>query len=186
GGARERLKAGRQLMAKGLPLQPKTSEIVAAAQVVKSKLDEVANPVRASEAAKLAQGLADRSLAARPPTQQKIACTRGCNYCCHTFVAITPPEAFRLADSVRKGQAGGPSVEAVRARARPLIGLSPESRLGAKHACPLLIDGACSVYATRPLVCRQATSLNVDVCIDEFEGRDLAASIPVSGVHLQH
>lgn len=183
---RDRMKAGRQLLGQGLPLQPKTSEILAIAQVVKAKLDEAGNARRASEAAELAQTLAETSLVARPATKQQIACARGCSYCCYTFVAITPPEAFRLAEAVRGGQAAGVTPAAMRERARPLIGVSPESRIGGKLACPLLVDGACSVYRYRPLVCRQATSLDVAVCIDEFEGRNLSARIPISGVHLQH
>lgn len=183
---RERLKAGRHLLSTGLPLQPKSSEIMAVAQAIKAKLDEDGNTRRAGEAAELAQTLAETSLAARPPTQQRIACTRGCSYCCHTFVAITPPEAFRLAAAVRRSKAAGLAPDAVRERARPLIGVSPEARIGGKLACPLLVEGACSVYTFRPLVCRQATSLNVAVCIDEFEGRNLSARIPISGVHIQH
>lgn len=184
--ARERIKVGRHLLGHGLPLQPRTSEIVAIAQVVKAKLDEAGNDRRASEAAELAQSLAETSLAARPSTQQKIACTRGCSYCCHTFVAITPPEAFRLAAAVRAGHAAGMAPDVVRERGRAQIGVSPEARIGGKLACPLLVDGGCSVYRFRPLVCRQATSLDVNVCIDEFEGRNLKAQVPISGVHLQH
>lgn len=183
---RERLKTGRHLLGTGLPLQPRTSEVLAIAQVVKSKLDEAGNDRRAGEAAELAQTLAGTSLIAHPPTQQKIACTRGCSYCCHTFVAITPPEVFRLAGAVRAGHAAGMAVDVVRERGRPLIGVAPQARIGGKLACPLLVDGGCSVYRYRPLVCRQATSLDVAVCIDEFEGRNLSARIPISGVHLQH
>ncbi len=184
--ARERIKLGRQLLGQGLPLQPRASEIIGVAQVVKAKLEEAGNVRRASEAAEIAQSLAETSFAARPATKQQIACTRGCSYCCHSFVAITPPEAFRLAAAVRSGQASGMSAETVRERARPLIGVSPKDRIGGKLACPLLVDGACSVYRFRPLVCRQATSLDVTVCIDEFEGRNLDARIPISGVHMQH
>ena len=92
---------------------------------------------------------------------QKIACAKGCAYCCHTFVAITPPEAFRLADAVRAGRAAGMSAEVVRARGEPLVGVRPGERIGRKLACPLLVDGACSVYRHRPLACRQATSLDL-------------------------
>jgi hypothetical protein len=183
---RERIKIGRNLLGTGLPLQPRTSEILAIAQVVKAKLDEAGNDCRASEAAELAQTLAETSLAARPPAQQKVACARGCSYCCHTFVAITPPEAFRLAGAVRAGRAAEMTADVVRQRGRALIGVSPEARIGGKLACPLLVDGGCSVYRYRPLVCRQATSLDLAVCIDEFEGRNLSARIPISGVHLQH
>jgi hypothetical protein len=76
--------------------------------------------------------------------------------------------------------------DAVRERGRALIGVSPEARMGGKLACPLLVDGGCSVYRFRPLVCRQATSLDVDICLDEFEGRNPNARVPISGVHLQH
>jgi Fe-S-cluster containining protein len=183
---REQIKAGRQLLTKGMPLQPRSSEIVAVAQVIKAKFDEADNARRAREAAELVQTLTETSLAARPPSQQKIACSKGCNYCCHSFVAITAPEAFRLAETIRGIKIAGMERDAVRARAQPLIGVSPADRIGTKLPCPLLVEGGCSVYRARPLVCRQATSTNLAACIDEFEGRDLHSRIPISGVHLQH
>lgn len=183
---REKVKAGRQLLAKGLPLQPNAAEIVAVAMVVKSKLEEAGNGRRASEAAELAQTLVDTSIAARPPTLQKIACTKGCAYCCHTLVAVTAPEAFRLANAVRAGLAAGMSAETVVERGRPLVGMAPNDRIGRKLPCPLLVDGTCSVYRHRPLVCRQATSLDLAACIDEFEGRNLDARVPISGAYRQH
>ncbi len=73
---RERIKKGHQLLGQGLPLQPRASEIVAVAQVVRAKLEETGNARRAGEAAEIAQSLAERSLAARPATKQQIACTR--------------------------------------------------------------------------------------------------------------
>ncbi len=183
---REKVKVGRQLIAKGLPLQPNATEIVAVAMVVKAKLEEAGNGRRASEAAELAQTLVETSIAARPPTLQKIACARGCAYCCHTLVAVTPPEAFRLANAVRAGLAAGMSAEVVTDRGRPLIGIAADARIGRKMPCPLLIDGACSVYRHRPLVCRQATSLDLAACIDEFEGRNLTSRVPISGAYQQH
>jgi hypothetical protein len=183
---REQIKAGRVLLGKGLSLQPKAAEIVAVAMVVKAKLEEAGNRRRASEAAELAQTLVETSITVRPPTVQKIACAKGCAYCCHTFVAITPPEAFRLADAVRAGRAGGMTADVVRVRGAALIGVRPNERIGRKLACPLLVDGACSVYRHRPLACRQATSLDLTACIDEFEGRDLEARIPISGAYLNY
>ena len=181
---RDQIKAGRALLGKGLSLQPKAAEIMAVAMVVKAKLEETNNPRRASEAAELAHTLVETSVAARPPTVQKIACAKGCAYCCHTFVAITPPEVFRLAGVVRGGRAAGTTAEAVRARGAPVIGIQPRDRIGRKLPCPLLVDGACSVYRHRPLACRQATSLDLAACIDEFEARNLDARIPISGAYL--
>jgi len=183
---RERIKSGRALIGKGLSLQPKAAEIVAVAMVVKAKLEEPGNPHRASEAAELAQNLVETSVASRPPSVQKIACAKGCAYCCHTFVAITPPEAFRLADAVRGGRAAGMTADTVRSRGAALVGIRPSERIGRKLACPLLVDGACSVYRHRPLACRQATSLDLAACIDEFEGRNSDAQIPISGAYLNY
>ncbi len=181
---REQIKVGRALLGKGLSLQPKAAEIIAVAMVVKSKLEEVGNARRAGEAAELAQTLVETSVAARPPTVQKIACAKGCAYCCHTFVAVTPPEAFRLADAVRSGRAAGMTADTVKARGQPLVGIQPGDRIGRKLACPLLVEGACSVYRQRPLACRQATSLDLGACIDEFEARNMNARVPISGAYL--
>lgn len=184
--SREKVKVGRQLLSKGLPLQPSAAEVVAVAMAVKAKLEEGGNAKRASEAAELAQNLVETSIAARPPTLQKIACAKGCAYCCYTLVAVTAPEAFRLANAVRAGLAAGLSSDAVRERGKPLIGVAASDRIGRKLACPLLVDGACSVYRHRPLVCRQATSLDLAACIDEFEARNMTSRVPISGAYQQH
>lgn len=181
---RELEKTGSILMRRGIKQVPAPLDLVAVAAVVLAKFREVANPRRASEAAALAQNLAEVSLKAQPP-RVSIACTKGCSYCCHTFVAITAPEAFRLAEVVRSGRSGLTRDE-VLARSARLAGIPPQGRIGTKLPCPLLVDGACSAYAERPLVCRQATSLDLPACLDEFEGTDENTRIPVSSPHLAH
>jgi hypothetical protein len=183
--ARGQLKLGRSLMAKGLSIAPRRDEVIAVARLVAAKLGEKDNPRRASEAAQLAQGLAEASLAAYPG-KLAIACRRGCSYCCHSFVGIMPPEAFLLADAVRRGRCANLDPESVVERGRPLEGLSPDERIGRKLPCPLLVEGTCSAYAVRPLVCRQATSLDLAGCLDEFEGRNIGGQIEISSVHLAH
>ncbi len=128
--ARERTKAGERGLARGLGTVPSRPDIVGVAEVLRAKLLEPGNDRRASEAAGLAQALSESSLRAFP-SAAKIACGKGCNYCCHGFVGVLPPEAFRVAEAVRSGAGGTYGVEAVRARARPLIGLSPDDRIGA-------------------------------------------------------
>jgi hypothetical protein len=76
--------------------------------------------------------------------------------------------------------------DVVRARGAALVGVLPSDRIGRKLACPLLVEGACSVYRHRPLACRQATSLDLGACVDEFEGRNLEARIPISGAYLNY
>lgn len=183
--ARERLKAGQRTMTRGLATTPAKDDVMAVAEVVRARLAEHDNPRRSGEAAELAQGLAERSLKAFPP-KLEIACTKGCAYCCHLMVAVMAPEAFRIADAVRSGRRPGLDVEGVQARAKPLMGVGPEQRLGAKLPCPLLVDGRCGVYAERPLTCRQTTSRSVASCIEEFEGGAVGGTIEASSGHLAH
>lgn len=182
---RERFKLGERSVASGLPQTPRRTETVAVAEVLRAKLSETGNDRRAGEAASLAHRLNERSMRAHPP-RARIACTKGCAYCCHSFVGVTPPETFRLADAVRRGKAAGLDIPTVRARSLPLQGLSPNERVGRKLPCPLLSDGACSVYMDRPLVCRQATSLSLPSCIEEFENLDTEGQVEVSEGHLAH
>ncbi len=183
--ARERSKLGHSILAKGLPVEPRRPEVVAIAEVLRAKLAEYGNHARAGEAAALAHDLAERSLR-KAPGELAISCTKGCNYCCHGFVGALPPEAFRLARVLRGASASATNEAAIRARARPLIGISPSDRFGRKLPCPLLVDGLCSVYTARPLVCRQATSLSLAGCLEEFEGVGGDARIEISSVHLAH
>jgi Fe-S-cluster containining protein len=182
---RERRKIGERGLFRGLAVKPSRAEVVGVAEIIREKLLEAGNDRRASEAAGIAQSLGERSLRANP-AEARIACSKGCSYCCHGFVGAVPPEAFRIAEAVRAGHAGSLDAEAVRARAQPLIGLEPSARVGRKLPCPLLVDGACSVYAVRPLVCRQTTSLSLPDCIEEFEGTDPEGRIEISSVHLAH
>ncbi len=182
---RERVKQGERLLGTGLPTAPRRPDVLAIAEVLRAKLLDRDNPGRASEAARLAHRLAQRSLTAFP-SRARIACSKGCGYCCHSLVGVVPPEVFRLANAVRAGTSAGLDVAGVRARAQPLKGLSAAERVGAKLPCPLLVAGSCSVYADRPLVCRQTTSLSLPACIEEYEGIDRDGKVEISSTHLAH
>lgn len=182
---RDQLKLGHKVISAGLAVHPKRDEIIAVAQVLRSKLVERENLCRAREAAELAHLLMERALRAAP-AKVAIACRKGCGYCCHSYVMALPPEVFRLSHAIRAG--GSESIDAteVARRTAPLRGLGPAERIGAKLACPLLENGACSAYELRPLVCRQATSLSLPVCIEEFDGIDKGGSIEISAAHMTH
>jgi len=104
--------------------------------------------------------LYDRTVAPHPD----IACRKGCAYCCSQDVAVTAPEAFFVAATIRNNPA---AVAAVLEAEQRLTGLTPEARLG-KVMCPLLADAACSIYAARPLGCHGFVSVNLQACIDTF------------------
>ncbi len=67
------------------------------------------------------------------------ACRRGCTDCCQTERTVTDVEFEALARAVAALD------EPTRARLAEQVGGDP---------CPLLLDGACSVYDERPLICR--------------------------------
>ncbi len=172
-------------MGAGLPAQPRRDAVLGVALVLKSKLMERGNDQRAGEAAELAHSLIEKSLTARPPTIP-ITCRSGCAYCCYSYVGVTAPEVFRLANAVRASRNEALKVDHVRARGLPLRGLNPSERTGRKLPCPVLVGDLCGVYHERPMVCRQATSLSLEACVDEFENAGKYAEIPVSSLHLAY
>jgi hypothetical protein len=87
-----------------------------------------------------------------------VACRRGCAFCCHVNVDVTPLEAIRLARHAPPGAAAAQGDAAARA------------------PCPLLVDGACSQYEARPFACRSVFSPDARRCEAGFTG---TASTPV-------
>jgi len=82
-----------------------------------------------------------------------LLCKRGCTPCCHVQLQLTPVESdsVRLALAVLEGEAR----ERVRARARALQEIA--GRPPADAPCVMLEpDGACAIYADRPIACRMA------------------------------
>lgn len=110
----------------------------------------------------------DAQLAASPFMAQA-RCERGCNACCRLFVSVSYPEAATIVtqfpDAVKRAhQALEAERDAVRALQKSLgisdmlDGKSHRDMAGAwwalQRPCSFLVDGECSIYAARPLTCR--------------------------------
>ena len=98
----------------------------------------------------------------------KVACARGCSYCCNLRVQVQPYEAFRLAAWLRK-RFDAPRLARVLERLRDNVArtreLGEEGRKRANIACALLgEDGACTAYEARPAQCRRYHSTDVEPC----------------------
>lgn len=98
---------------------------------------------------------------------QHIACRRGCDGCC-THISLFPVEAVNLALALRRLPQG--EVSRIRDKARAAAPDGP---------CPLLEDGACLLYAERPIICRthglpvlvrENEKAVVDFCPKNFKG----------------
>src|SRR5712691_5541470 len=66
-----------------------------------------------------------------------LACRKGCDLCCQRKFSISGVEAYNVAALFRQLPAG--VQQAVRKQ---------------KSSCTFLVDGACSVYEARPVICR--------------------------------
>jgi len=109
----------------------------------------------------------------RPP----LACHSGCSFCCRKpGVLASLPELIRIVTHLRETGTDG-----VAARARGYVtqvgDRDPHAPTPDEVVCPLLVDGRCSVYALRPLVCRAYNSTSVDACREAL--RDQRALVPI-------
>jgi hypothetical protein len=104
----------------------------------------------------------------------EVECRKGCAFCCHLNVTATALEALHIAALLRMG--GRADLErSVSAASEALSGLDASARLARKSACPLLVQGACSIYLARPIACRTLLSLSARACERHFIGANETA-----------
>jgi uncharacterized protein len=86
-----------------------------------------------------------------------LACGAGCSFCCWLTIDVRAHEVFLLVRQLR-AHLSGESLTAIQAAALQ------RTATGRAQPCPLLSDGRCSVYATRPAACRRHHSRSVQSC----------------------
>ena len=91
------------------------------------------------------------------------ACGKGCAHCCHTSVSVIAPEALFIAKQLRKSH-GRDLVDGVRAAHLRTRDLDLPARTRFPTPCPLLAGNLCSIYQSRPAVCRFAASASATAC----------------------
>jgi Fe-S-cluster containining protein len=98
----------------------------------------------------------------------KVACTRGCSFCCSLQVQVQPHETFTLAAWLRRhfsAERVTQVIERLRANAEQTREMGDETRKRSNIRCALLgDDGACTVYEARPAQCRRFHSTRLEVC----------------------
>ncbi|MCP9452582.1 MAG: YkgJ family cysteine cluster protein [Nitrospira sp.] len=133
------------------------------------------------------------------------SCTKGCAACCRMLVPLSPPEAFRLMDHVRRWPVEQQEHLAVRLEATKsaLVAhgiwqrlldvaeseqppndeeLAPlnEAYYSLRIPCPFLEENTCSVYEERPSACRELLVTSPPVnCNDMVSGTVEALPIPL-------
>jgi Fe-S-cluster containining protein len=94
------------------------------------------------------------------------SCKSGCCHCCRYHILTNIAEAQTLAQYVKR-ELSAEQIDDLRLRTRqwhewdnsrpgrPSAIVNEQADLsGYEHCCPLVVDGACSVYPVRPVVCR--------------------------------
>jgi uncharacterized protein len=101
------------------------------------------------------------------PIAEVAACRKGCSHCCHIPVALSQGEADLIGQEIGL---------------KPMR-LAPESvsvgtDYGYHRPCPFLVDGSCSIYASRPLSCRWHFNLDTDATLCEL--REMPVPVPLA------
>jgi Fe-S-cluster containining protein len=96
----------------------------------------VRNGTKASTVFKKANAIIDQIMAS--DVNPHMACKRGCNYCCHSPVALTQVEALVIAEAAGLEADCSPG----RTSTPDEVGDAP---------CPFLKNNECSIYEFRPM-----------------------------------
>ncbi len=118
---------------------------------------------RASRAAAFAGELLDATLAGQ--VRGAVACAKGCDHCCRTYVSATVPEILRLAHAIRNKQ---PTRDRMADAAAKCSVIPQQLRELERVQCPILAEQVCSEYNDRPLVCRSVLSKSLETCVRIF------------------
>lgn len=100
-----------------------------------------------------------------------VDCKKGCSFCCHQSIWVLPYEIYHMYEYIKANFSAREKSEMIKktkAKAKITSGLTANEFLHYKHPCPLLVDGACSVYPSRPIACRIYLSMEVNSCKEEF------------------
>jgi Fe-S-cluster containining protein len=109
---------------------------------------------------------------AAAPDAGTLACRAGCTWCCHFTVDVRAVEVFAILDFL--SQSFTPDEKArvlaeIRANSVALQGLGEGERVTRNLRCPFLKDARCTIYAVRPLSCRNYHATDVAGCQQSYD-----------------
>jgi len=118
---------------------------------------------------------------AKNQNQKRIACKKGCEWCCHQPVYALSYELDYLNNFI-KTRFSNQKQKEISARAakkrKKLEGLEKEQLVNTKYPCPLLEDGSCIAYEARPIACRIYLSMDVKSCLKFYKQPDNKTNFP--------
>lgn len=116
-------------------------------------------------------GLNDSILALAERQNMGIACHKGCHWCCHQAVYANSYEMHFLSEKIKtrfSPEKISKLLETTEAKYVATSKMSEEEVSKYKAPCPLLENGACSVYEARPMACRIYLSTKLETCLEFY------------------
>jgi len=126
-------------------------------------------------------GLNDSIISLAERQNIKVACFKGCHWCCHQAVFANSYELHYLSEQIKKDFTSEELACVItKTEAKYLITseLSDEEILKYKAPCPLLKNGACSAYAARPMACRIYLSTKLETCLEFYKHPENETNYP--------
>lgn len=126
-------------------------------------------------------GLNDSIIALAERQNIKVACFKGCHWCCHQAVFANSYELHFLSEKIKKNfNSEDLTVVISKTDAKYLAtsNLSDDDILKYKAPCPLLQEGACSAYAARPMACRIYLSTKLQTCLEFYHHPENETNFP--------
>lgn len=100
-----------------------------------------------------------------------VACHKGCQWCCHQAVYANSYELHFLSEKI-KVRFSPENVSKLQERTEIKFAvsskMSEEEVAKYKTPCPLLENGACSIYEARPMACRIYLSTKLETCLEFY------------------
>lgn len=101
----------------------------------------------------------------------KVACFNGCEWCCHQAVYANSYELHFLSEEIKKSFSAKELSELIirtDTKNNATSAMSNNEILKFKSPCPLLKNGSCSIYSSRPMACRIYLSTKLETCLEFF------------------
>lgn len=126
-------------------------------------------------------GLNDSIIALAERQNIKVACFKGCHWCCHQAVFANSYELHFLSEKIKKNfnpEDIASVIAKTDSKHQITSKLSYEDILRYKTPCPLLKDCACSAYAARPMACRIYLSTKLQTCLEFYHHPENETNFP--------
>lgn len=126
-------------------------------------------------------GLNDSIIALAERQNIKVACFKGCHWCCHQAVFANSYELHFLSEKIKEKFSTDEFAEILKKteeKCSITSKLTEDQILKYKSPCPLLVEGACSTYSARPMACRIYLSTKLDTCLEFYNNPENETNFP--------